>query len=155
MSESVASAEPGAFDPLSAPIDDPAFAELRRSCPVSRAPGGAWYLARYDDAVAGTKDVERFVASFREPGVIVPDEEERAFVNRTIYEELSVGLATAEARRTFVEICERHARDDGADGVILGCTEIPLLLGEGDVSVPTIDTTQVHAEAIFAAALAD
>ena len=76
MSESVASAEPGAFDPLSAPIDDPAFAELRRSCPVSRAPGGAWYLARYDDAVAGTKDVERFVASFREPGVIVPEEEQ-------------------------------------------------------------------------------
>jgi aspartate racemase len=86
--------------------------------------------------------------------VIVPDEAERAFVNRTIYEELSLGLTTAEARRTFVEICERHARDDGADGVILGCTEIPLLLEEGDVSVPMIDTTQAHAEAIFAAALA-
>lgn len=86
--------------------------------------------------------------------VIVPEEAERAFVNRTIYEELSVGLTTPEARRAFVEICERHVRGDGADGVILGCTEIPLLLEQGDVSVPMIDTTQVHAEAIFAAARA-
>lgn len=64
------------FDPLSSEFDDPEFAELRRSCPVSRTSGGAWYLARHEDALAGTKDVERFVASFREPGVVVPDEEQ-------------------------------------------------------------------------------
>ncbi|MEW6337161.1 MAG: amino acid racemase [Acidobacteriota bacterium] len=87
--------------------------------------------------------------------VLVPDDTERAFVNRTIYEDLAVGLTRAETRRAFVEICERHVREDGADGVILGCTEIPLLLKVGDVSVPMIDTTQVHAEAIFAAARAE
>lgn len=76
MAEHVVHAGSGVFDPLSAPLDDPGFADLRQHCPVSHTPAGAWYLARYDDAVAGAKDVERFVASFREPGVIVPDEEQ-------------------------------------------------------------------------------
>lgn len=66
----------GGFDPLSAPFDDPGFAALRSGCPVSRTAMGPWYLARYEDSVAGAKDVERFIASFREPGVVVPDEEQ-------------------------------------------------------------------------------
>ncbi len=85
-------------------------------------------------------------------GVVVPGEEERAFIDSTIYGELSIGVTTPEARKRFVAICERHVAAQGLDGVILGCTEIPLLLKEGDISVPVIDTTQVHAEAIFAAA---
>lgn len=64
------------FDPLSAPFDDPGFADLRDRCPVSKTEMGAWYFARYEDSVAGAKDVDRFIASFREPGVVVPDEEQ-------------------------------------------------------------------------------
>lgn len=64
------------LDPMTVPFDDPALDELRRGCPVSRTPGGQWYLARYDDVVGAAKDVDRFVASFREPGVVVPDEEQ-------------------------------------------------------------------------------
>ena len=64
------------IDPLTTPFEDPGFAELRATCPVSRTPMGAWYLSRYEDCLAGSKDVERFVASFREPGVVVPDEEQ-------------------------------------------------------------------------------
>lgn len=64
------------FDPLRAPLDDPGFADLRSGCPVSKTEMGPWYFARYSDSVAGAKDVERFVASFRERGVIVPDEEQ-------------------------------------------------------------------------------
>lgn len=64
------------FDPLVADFDDPGLAELRRSCPVSRTESGPWFLARYEDSVAGAKDVDRFVASFREAGVVVPDEEQ-------------------------------------------------------------------------------
>jgi len=64
------------FDPLTATLDDPGYAGLRSGCPVARTEAGPWYLARYDDSVAGAKDVERFVASFREPGVVVPDEEQ-------------------------------------------------------------------------------
>ena len=58
------------FDPLTAEADDAGFAELRRDAPVVRAPSGPWYLARYDDVLAATKDVGTFIASFREPGVI-------------------------------------------------------------------------------------
>lgn len=64
------------FDPLTARFDDAGFAELRRACPVSPAGDGRWYLARRDDSIAAAKDVDTFVASFREPGVIVPDEEQ-------------------------------------------------------------------------------
>jgi len=69
------------FDPL----DTTAFglheglARLRADAPVSRCPNQVWFLARYDDVLAATKDVETFRASFREPGVVVPDEEQ--FVN--------------------------------------------------------------------------
>jgi cytochrome P450 len=64
------------LDPMTAPFDDPEMAELRDRCPVSRTPGGAWYLARFDDVMDATKDVGTFQASFREPGVVVPDEEQ-------------------------------------------------------------------------------
>lgn len=64
------------FDPLHAAFDEPEFARLRAEAPVTRTPSGAWYLARYADVLAATKDVTTFIASFRDPGVVVPDEEQ-------------------------------------------------------------------------------
>lgn len=66
------------FDALSAEADRSEFVELRAQRPLSRLASGAWYLARHDDVLAATKDVHSFLASFREPGVIVPDEEQLA-----------------------------------------------------------------------------
>jgi cytochrome P450 len=63
-------------DPLTVPAGSPLLAGLRQQCPVSRTPGGSWYLARFDDVLDATKDVGTFVASFRQPGVVVPDEEQ-------------------------------------------------------------------------------
>lgn len=78
---SAASAAGTAFDPLdtTAPGLHDGLARLRAVQPVSRCPNQAWFLARYDDVLAAAKDVETFRASFREPGVVVPDEEQ--FVN--------------------------------------------------------------------------
>jgi len=72
---------PAGFDPLdtTAPGVHEGLARLRAEAPVSRCPNQAWFLARYDDVLAAAKDVETFRASFREPGVVVPDEEQ--FVN--------------------------------------------------------------------------
>ncbi len=69
------------FDPLDAAAADnlDGLARLRAEEPVHRCPGGAWFLSRYDDVLAATKDVETFRASFREPGVVVPEEEQ--FIN--------------------------------------------------------------------------
>ena len=64
------------FDPLIADFDSEELARLRRGKPVSRTPSGSWFLARFDDVLAATKDPDTFIASFREPGVVVPEEEQ-------------------------------------------------------------------------------
>lgn len=68
----------GGGDPLDASqgVPYPALAELRSTCPVSRTASGAVFLARHDDVLAATRDIDTFQASFREAGVVVPDEEQ-------------------------------------------------------------------------------
>jgi aspartate racemase len=83
--------------------------------------------------------------------VKTPSEADRAFVHRVIYEELVLGTVLPESREEFARIIEDLAAS-GAEGVILGCTEIGLLLKQDHVPVPLFDTAVIHAEA--AAALA-
>jgi aspartate racemase len=78
--------------------------------------------------------------------VIIPDEEDRECVNRVIYDELAVGKFTDSSKQAYIEIINRLV-EQGAEGIILGCTEIPLLIKPGDVDVPLFDTTRLHAEA--------
>jgi aspartate racemase len=96
-----------------------------------------------------------YVDALAEKGirVLVPGAEERRFVDGVIYQELVVGQVREASRRRFVEIIEGLAAR-GAQGVILGCTEIPLLVREQDIDVPLFDTTLIHAEAALAYALA-
>jgi len=78
--------------------------------------------------------------------VLVPDAGDRMYVNDVIYNELIAGQIREESRAGFVEIIQKlMAR--GAEGVILGCTEIPLLVSETDAGIPLFDTTIIHAEA--------
>lgn len=85
--------------------------------------------------------------------VLVPEAEDRAYVNRVIYDELVAGRISDESRSGFVSIIGRLV-ERGAEGVILGCTEIPLLVSEADAPVPLFDTTTIHAEAVLAYACA-
>lgn len=85
--------------------------------------------------------------------VVIPDEDERRFINASIYEDLALGRVTAETRETYLEICRRRVENDGVDAVILACTEIPLVLKVDDLLVPLIDTAQCHAEALFLTAM--
>jgi aspartate racemase len=78
--------------------------------------------------------------------VLVPDAADREVVNTVIYDELVAGQIRDESRADFAAIVRRLA-ERGAEGVILGCTEIPLLIGEADVGLPLFDTTAIHAEA--------
>jgi len=84
--------------------------------------------------------------------VVVPEETDRAEVNRVIFEELVQGKLLASSRRTYGEIISRLV-DEGAQGVILGCTEIGLVIEEGDASIPLFDTTRIHATAAVTRAL--
>ena len=77
---------------------------------------------------------------------IVPDAGEREDVHRVIMRELGQGVIRPESRQRYVEIIERLA-GRGAQGVILGCTEIPLLVGPSDTALPLFDTTVLHADA--------
>ncbi len=77
--------------------------------------------------------------------VLVPDAEERELVHRVIYEELVLGRVDNGSREAYREIIARLV-DRGAEAIILGCTEIGLLIGEGDAAVPLYDTTRIHAE---------
>lgn len=84
--------------------------------------------------------------------VVVPGAEDRALVHRVIYDELCRGVVREESRTAYLEVVARLV-DDGCEGVILGCTEIELLLDPGDAEVPLLPTTRLHAEAAVAWAL--
>lgn len=81
--------------------------------------------------------------------VLVPDVEDRASVHRIIYEELVQGRVLPESRQRYREVMQRLV-EQGAQGIILGCTEIMLLVGGADASVPMFDTTTLHAQAAAA-----
>ena len=85
--------------------------------------------------------------------VLVPDADDRAVVNRVIYEELVAGQIREPSRAAYVAII-RELAERGAQGVILGCTEIPLLVSEADAGLPLFDTTLLHAEAALNYAVA-
>jgi len=78
--------------------------------------------------------------------VIVPDDEDRELIHRVIYEELCLGKIVPESGNAYRAIIRRLA-ERGAQGVVLGCTEISMLVGPDDSPVPTFDTTRLHAAA--------
>lgn len=84
--------------------------------------------------------------------VLVPDEAGRECVHRVIYQELCLGTIHAESRDAFREIMQELVAR-GAEAIILGCTEISLLVSQADCSVPVFDTTEVHARAAAETAL--
>ena len=85
--------------------------------------------------------------------VLVPPPAERAVVHRVIYEELCLGTVLPRSREAYREIIADLVAD-GAQGVILGCTEIELLVKPEDSPVPLFPTTRVHVEAAVARSLA-
>jgi len=85
--------------------------------------------------------------------VLVPDSDDRTAVHRIIYEELCLGVVTGESRQAYRDVIDRLV-GAGAEGVILGCTEIELLVDQSDADVPVFPTTRLHVEAAVEAALA-
>jgi aspartate racemase len=78
--------------------------------------------------------------------VLIPEEPGRTAVHDIIYRELAFGTIREDSRRAYIEVIE-VLKKRGAEGVILGCTEIPLLVKEKDSPVPVFDTTALHAAA--------
>ena len=86
--------------------------------------------------------------------MLVPDEPDRTVVHDVIYDELVRGVISDRSRAQYLAIIERLV-EQGAQGVIAGCTEIELLVGPSDVHVPWFPTAHLHAVAAVDFALAD
>ena len=85
--------------------------------------------------------------------VITPNKTEREYINAVIFDELCAGKINEKSKEGFVRIINRLVKEEGAEGVILGCTEIPLLVKQKDVDVLLFDTMRTHAEAAVKYAL--
>ncbi|MCY1446225.1 putative racemase YgeA [compost metagenome] len=77
--------------------------------------------------------------------MIIPNEADRKIVHHIIYEELCLGVINSDSRQKYETIVEALITE-GAEGIILGCTEICMLIGEVQFSVPLFDTTAIHAK---------
>jgi len=106
-------------------------------------------------ATAYTMEQDFYVGRLREMhdlDVLVPDEQDRRLVHEVIYDELCVGVmkdsSRDQYRRIMAELSQR-----GAQGILLGCTEIDLLVGQADAPVPLFDTTRLHVQKALDVAL--
>jgi len=84
--------------------------------------------------------------------VIIPNERDRKIVHKIIYEELVHGKTNPESKEKYQKIINNSIKN-GAQGVILGCTEISLLIKSSDINIPAFDTTRIHAESAVEFAL--
>ena len=98
----------------------------------------------------GTFYTDKLRAAGLEP--VIPSAEDRALTHRIIYDELCKDVVTTESRAAFEQIAERLVCR-GADSLILGCTEVGMLLNESNVSCPVYDTTHVHCDDAIAMAV--
>jgi len=85
---------------------------------------------------------------------LIPGDEERAMINASIYGELGKGIFRPETKEMYLRIIEKLIKT-GAQGVIFGCTEIPMLLKQSDCDIPVFDTTAIHARAAVDFALGE
>ena len=84
--------------------------------------------------------------------VIIPEDADRQIIHDIIYNELCLGIIKDDSRQKYIDIINKLCAN-GAEGIILGCTEIPLLIKQSDVLIPVYDTTKIHAESAVEFAL--
>jgi len=85
---------------------------------------------------------------------VIPTDEERVRLQAIIYDELIQGVLSPASKAAMLEMIGAARREQGADGVILACTELGLLVQPADLDLPLFDSTEIHAEAAMAFALA-
>jgi aspartate racemase len=103
-----------------------------------------------------TMEMDFYKATLKDKGIetIVPDKEDRNFIEYTIKNELFNSIFSPKAKERFLYITEK-LKNNGAEAIILGCTEIPLLINQNDTDIKLYHTTSIHAEAAVKFALSD
>jgi len=102
-------------------------------------------------ALLGTKvtmEQTFFKNKLEEKGIesVIPNSLDREFISETIFNELGKGIFRPGTKKRYLQIID-ELKNQGADGVILGCTEIPLIIKQSDCYITTFDTTHIHANA--------
>jgi aspartate racemase len=103
-----------------------------------------------------TMEADFFPEAFKKAGIeiMVPESIDSAMVHRYIFKELERGIFKPDTKKWFLDLIMQY-KQQGADSVILGCTELPLLISQEDLKIPALDTTDIHVEAIYEHATAD
>lgn len=86
--------------------------------------------------------------------IVIPDEDDRAHMHWTIFEELGRNILNPLTKQFFIDVINKLVAQ-GAEGIIMGCTEIPLLINQSDVDIPLFDTTVIHSKAAVKFALGE
>ena len=79
---------------------------------------------------------------------IIPNSGDRTIVHDIIYSELALGIFSKSSKQAYLKVID-YLMKEGTEGIVLGCTEIPLLIAQKDVSIPVFNTTEIHAKAGF------
>lgn len=108
-------------------------------------------------ALLGTKytmQLDFYKNKLAEQGIetIIPNEADIDYINKAIYDEMGKGIFLPERKQGFIRIINQ-LKEQGAEGVILGCTEIPILIQQNDSPIPVFDTTAIHVNAAVGVAL--
>lgn len=92
-----------------------------------------------------------YQAEFDKSGIamLVPNEEEQRYIQQKLFSEIENGVFLEETRNGLLKIVKRLIADESIDGVILGCTELPLILTKSEYGIPFLNTTEIHAQRIF------
>lgn len=126
---------------------------------IADATAGAIHAAGFKRpglmATAYTMEQDFYTGRLRDAGLktILPNASDRAETHRIIYDELCKDITTDHSRKTYVDIASRLA-DQGADCLILGCTEVGMLLSQSNSPLPVFDTTLIHCDQALDQALA-
>jgi aspartate racemase len=79
---------------------------------------------------------------------IVPDDIEKGIIQDIIFPDLENGIINEKDKNTFIKICNKRIIEESIDGIILGCTELPLLIRETDFNIPVLNTMEIHINSI-------
>ncbi|RYE21028.1 MAG: aspartate/glutamate racemase family protein [Sphingobacteriales bacterium] len=103
-----------------------------------------------------TMEHDFFTNKLTDAGIeaIIPDEADRAYIHQTLMDELGKNIILPQTRQYYLHVMDKLVAQ-GAQGIILGCTEIPLLISSADTDIPLFDTTLIHSQAAVAFALGE
>jgi len=138
------------FDEIQQAINLPLISIVQATCSHAMAMGVRRPLLL---GTQFTMQSSFYVDIFRHSGmeVIVPSRRDMAWIHRKIFSEIEFGIINNATQRGFLEIINRAESDQEIDGVILGCTELPLILSQKDAALPLLNTTAIHIDALVKA----